>query len=132
MAFENSDVKDIILATLAEIEGDLDSEQAPYEQTRSFEEDLRESMQASAPQQEPANRASDEPADQPNEQEIIADLNKNTDNETAFLTSMRARLLVLFEGLQMPHNSTNEKKLELTLNYLQYTLATIDERLGKK
>ena len=124
MAFENSDVKDIILATLAEIEGDLENEQAPYEQTRSFQADLKESMQTNTPISESSNK--------PSEQELGADLNKNTDNEAAFLTSMRERLLVLFEGLQLPHNNTNEKKLELTLNYLQYTLATIDERLGKK
>ena len=124
MAFENTDVKDIILATLAEIEGDLENEQAPYEQTRSFQEDLKESMQANAPIGESSHTA--------NKQEIGADLNKNTDDETAFLTSMRERLLVLFEGLQLPHNNTNEKKLELTLNYLQYTLSTIDERLDKK
>jgi hypothetical protein len=48
-----------------------------------------------------------------------------------YLKSIRERMLVLFEGLQSPQNKNLEDKLELTLNFLEYTLATIDERLSE-
>jgi len=52
----------------------------------------------------------------------------NSDEEL-FLTSTRERLLVLFEGFQAPNNIAIEAKIDLTLNYLEYVLASIDSRL---
>lgn len=52
-------------------------------------------------------------------------------DEKAYLSSMRERLLVLFEGFQAPNNSNIEAKIDLTLNYLEYVLASIDARLDK-
>lgn len=52
-------------------------------------------------------------------------------DEKAYLNSMRERLLVLFEGFQAPNNSNIEAKIDLTLNYLEYVLASIDARLEK-
>ncbi|WP_304543672.1 CiaD-like domain-containing protein [Sulfurimonas microaerophilic] len=51
------------------------------------------------------------------------------DNELFFLKSIRERLLVLFEGFQAPNNANIEAKIDMTLNFLEYTLATIDERV---
>ncbi|MBA1437448.1 MAG: hypothetical protein FAF05_00425 [Epsilonproteobacteria bacterium] len=53
----------------------------------------------------------------------------SADNEVMFLSAIRERLLVLFEGFQAPNNSNLEAKIDMTLNFLEYTLATIDERL---
>ncbi|MEJ2372752.1 MAG: hypothetical protein P8Y16_02970, partial [Sulfurimonas sp.] len=53
----------------------------------------------------------------------------SVDNELLFLKSIRERLLVLFEGFQAPNNSNIEAKIDMTLNFLEYTLATIDERV---
>jgi hypothetical protein len=52
-------------------------------------------------------------------------------DEKAYLSSMRERLLVLFEGFQAPNNSSIEAKIDLTLNYLEYVLASIDTRLDR-
>ncbi|QFR49256.1 hypothetical protein FJR48_05735 [Sulfurimonas lithotrophica] len=52
-------------------------------------------------------------------------------DEKAYLMSMRERLLVLFEGFQAPNNTNIEAKIDLTLNYLEYVLASIDTRLEK-
>ena len=49
--------------------------------------------------------------------------------EEIFLNSTRERLLVLFEGFQAPNNTTIEAKIDLTLNYLEYVLASVDSRL---
>ena len=50
-------------------------------------------------------------------------------DEVLFLTSTRERLLVLFEGFQAPNNTNIEAKIDLTLNYLEYVLASVDSRL---
>jgi len=52
-------------------------------------------------------------------------------DEKAYLMSMRERLLVLFEGFQAPNNTNIEAKIDLTLNYLEYVLASIDTRLDR-
>ncbi|NPA65544.1 MAG: hypothetical protein GXO11_01545, partial [Epsilonproteobacteria bacterium] len=57
---------------------------------------------------------------------------KSTDSnesEVLFLNSLRERMLVLFEGFQAPNNTALEAKIDLTLNFLEYVLASIDTRL---
>jgi len=51
--------------------------------------------------------------------------------EIEFLEKLRERLLVLFEGLLSPNTRQIEAKIDLTLNFLEYTLATLDERIEK-
>lgn len=46
-----------------------------------------------------------------------------------FLLNLRERILVLFEGFQAPNNQKLEAKVELSLNFFEYLLATIDEKL---
>ena len=52
----------------------------------------------------------------------------STDGELFFLNSMKERLLVLFEGFQAPNNINIEAKLDMTLNFLEYALANIEQR----
>ncbi len=56
---------------------------------------------------------------------------KTLDDERHFCESMRERILVLFEGFQSPNNKSIEAKVDLTLNFLEYSLAVLDERLEK-
>lgn len=53
------------------------------------------------------------------------------EDETLYLESVKERLLVLFEGFQSPNNTKIEAKIDLTLNFLEYLLATIDSRIEK-
>ena len=53
----------------------------------------------------------------------------SSDGEMLYLTSIKERLLVLFEGFQAPNNTNIEAKVDMTLNFLEYTLATIDSRI---
>jgi hypothetical protein len=53
------------------------------------------------------------------------------EDEKLFLNSVRERVLVLFEGLQSPNNRNIEAKVDLIINFLEYKLAIIDERLEK-
>ena len=47
-----------------------------------------------------------------------------------FLAKLRERILVLFEGLQSPNITDIDKKLDLTINFLEYTLAELDKKLS--
>jgi SpoU rRNA methylase family enzyme len=51
--------------------------------------------------------------------------------EVEFLEKIRDRLLVLFEGLQSPNTQNLEVKLDVTINFLEYLLVRIDEKLKK-
>ena len=51
------------------------------------------------------------------------------EDECRYLESVKERLLVLFEGFQSPNNTHIEAKVDLTLNFLEYLLATIDSRI---
>ena len=42
---------------------------------------------------------------------------------------MRERFLVLFEGFQAPNNAALEAKIDLTLNFMEYVLSTLDNRI---
>ena len=64
------------------------------------------------------------------EKEItVEDTIKSEDIE--FLSHIREKIVVLFDGLQDDEIKDKEAKLELTLDFMEYLLATIDEKLGK-
>jgi len=54
--------------------------------------------------------------------------NNNIDEE--YLKKLRERILVLFEGLQSPNINNLDKKLDLTINFLEYLLSDIDAKLS--
>ncbi len=53
-------------------------------------------------------------------------------DEEIFLKHTRERLLVMFEALQSDEVVKLEHKVDITLNYMEYLLSVIDERLEKK
>jgi hypothetical protein len=54
-----------------------------------------------------------------------------THSEILFLQNMKERIHVLFEGFQSPNNVNIEAKVDLTLNFLEYLLSSIEARLGE-
>ena len=122
------ELKDVILSTLAEMEENQTVKPAPspkYEvketlrvKETSRKEPLKEEFKETSP-------------------EIKTDNTATYDSEIKYLNSIKERLLVLFEGFQAPNNTNIEAKIDMTLNFLEYTLATIDSRVeilekGKK
>ncbi len=106
------ELKDVILSTLAEIEElavlpeptekiDLPKDETPFYQEESLK----------------------------NNHPVIETPSVVRDDEARMLEGIRERLLVLFEGFQSPNNVQIEAKVDLTLNFLEYLLATIDHRL---
>ena len=102
------ELKDVILSTLAEMENDESQNNVKEMPEETFVELAQESL----PQKE-ENKSS------------------SMESELIYLNSIRERLLVLFEGFQAPNNTNIEAKIDMTLNFLEYTLATIDARVEK-
>lgn len=48
-----------------------------------------------------------------------------------FLKNIKERILVLFEGLKATKKENLEDRLDLTINFLEFLLANIEDRLKK-
>lgn len=101
------ELKDVILSTLAE----LDEIEPSFKEQKTVVEQPFEQVK--------------EEIKEPLQQE-----HSTTNDEKLFLQSIQERLLVLFEGFQAPNNTKIEAKVDLTLNFLEYLLATIENRIG--
>ena len=118
------ELKDVILSTLAEME---DTPARP--ETPKYE--VKETLVAKeAMIQEVKPEIKQEVSEVKVEEH-------SSQSEVLYLHSIKERLLVLFEGFQAPNNTNIEAKIDMTLNFLEYTLATIDTRIetlekGKK
>lgn len=69
---------------------------------------------------------------QTKETDIVQKTSKQSEsihNEALFLQNMRERIHVLFEGFQSPNNANIEAKVDLTLNFLEYLLSSIESRI---
>lgn len=108
------ELKDVILSTLAEIE-----------EIAVPQEPVIHSMAAKTIEESPIVLEHVETT----EEEIVQHPISVRDDEARMLEGIRERLLVLFEGFQSPNNVQIEAKVDLTLNFLEYLLATIDNRL---
>jgi len=118
------ELKDVILSTLAEME-DIKPINNDLKLNKKFKKSIKENI---------ANKPKLKTKLQTNEFSSEVILKDNSEqgiisNELHFLTSMRERLLVLFEGFQAPNNTNIEAKIDMTLNYLEYVLVTIDIRV---
>ena len=99
------ELKDVILSTLEELEHTKEEVSTPSIGTPSL-----------------SNEAVPETAK-------TSDSLSSPHNETIFLEGMKERIHVLFEGFQSPNNANIEAKVDLTLNFLEYLLSTIEARL---
>lgn len=114
------ELKDVILSTLAEIE-ELSVSPEPSVNVKPIKEEppllKEEPIRIEQPvMEEPLPR-------------VVETLHVVRDDEARMLEGIRERLLVLFEGFQSPNNKQIEAKVDLTLNFFEYLLATIDNRL---
>lgn len=112
------ELKDVILSTLAEMENqkpekNITNSLKPIKEAK----DITQKEQDKEPEQEVEN-----------EDEFASEDGQSVNSELLFLKSMRERLLVLFEGFQAPNNTNIEAKIDMTLNFLEYLLVTIDSR----
>ncbi len=52
-------------------------------------------------------------------------------SEARFLNNIKERILVLFEGLKAAEYEDIETRLDLTINFLEFLLASIEDKLKK-
>lgn len=134
MVGKNMDMKDLVLSTLSYLEksADEESSQTP-EATQKEAPTIKEiptkshqTLEASEP------KLNEEIASEPKESlKTEPSLSEGNDREELlrFMTTLRERILVLFEGLQSPNNRNIDAKLDLVLNFLEYQLSLIDEKM---
>jgi hypothetical protein len=65
------------------------------------------------------------------QESILVEEEKKDNCDKEFLEKIRERLLVLFEGLQSPNTQNLETKLDVTLNFLEYLLTKIEEKINE-
>lgn len=135
------ELKEAILQTLAEIDSsdstfkELDSKET---QEPKLERDaLLDILPSDNPSHESTNIQNPyerkiEKLDFKNAEELKMLLTKSYLEEERFLNALQERILVLFEGLQSPNNRNIETKVDMILNFLEFTLAIIDEKKNQK
>lgn len=52
-------------------------------------------------------------------------------SEARFLSNVKERILVLFEGLKSAKQEDLETRVDLTINFLEFLLASIEDKLKK-
>lgn len=114
------ELKDVILSTLAELDDIILHDKVVQHQDNVME--AKETL-ANEPVQEAESTVSFASV-------LASEIpTVGSDDEVRMLEGIRERLLVLFEGFQSPNNVNIEAKVDLTLNFFEYLLATIDNRL---
>ncbi|MEK6658316.1 MAG: hypothetical protein AABY36_01380 [Campylobacterota bacterium] len=111
------ELKDVILSTLAEME-DIKPDINNQKSIDDFRPIIKREFKIEAKSELESIVES-----------IVEEKQNNISSEMLFLTSIRERLLVLFEGFQAPNNTNIEAKVDMTLNFLEYVLVTIDSRV---
>lgn len=115
------ELKDVILSTLAEMEDTPQQEDSKTDKpSKAKKVELQEEMITSSENDTPTQIVS-----------TVENTTSSSDDEMLYLVSIRERLLVLFEGFQAPNNTNIEAKVDMTLNFLEYVLATLDNRIEK-
>ncbi|MBK1964065.1 CiaD-like domain-containing protein [Campylobacter novaezeelandiae] len=65
------------------------------------------------------------------EENVLEKKENSTYQDDIFLKNLRERILVLFEGLNSVKKDKVEQKLTLTINFLEFLLAKIEDKLKK-
>ena len=127
------ELKEAILQTLAEIDTDLqDSKDGKLERDALLE--VLSPQEDNKEQDKQESRILDshkrkiEKLELKSTEELKELLIKYYCDEEKFLNALQERILVLFEGLQSPNNRDIENKVYMILNFLEFTLAIIDEK----
>ena len=138
------ELKEASLQTLAEIDASQTQTNLPNQINSPQQETKqeREALLDILPTEENLNKNSldsqnpyerkIEKLDLKNTEELKQILIKQYKEEERFLNAMQERILVLFEGLQSPNNRNIEDKVDMILNFLEFTLAIIDEKKNQK
>lgn len=136
MAFNEDDLTNLILSTLGEMENDIKTP-STSQSMRKTDESQTNQLKPIEEMRVPVKSTQNHPKTPQKEQLIpivktnISGKTISTKTQSQFLVELREKMLVLFDGLQSSDLENKEDKVDLILNYLEYTLASIDDRLEK-
>ena len=120
------ELKDIVLAAIGDIQKEEEIQKLKeIEQNVSKSENIRKQKTSSVKKIPKKDEKPLRTSAQQVEKEQIA----NFLNEEKFLKKLKERILVLFEGFSSPKNKNIEDKLDITINFLEYLLSLVDERI---
>jgi hypothetical protein len=122
------ELKDVILSTLAEMEDNETTKKVlnssiEVKKVKNKDENKKYTLSSTPIIKEKKETQQNEVL-----QDIKDDSYASIESEESFLNSLRERMLVLFEGFQAPNNTNIDAKVDMTLNFLEYVLASIDLR----
>lgn len=125
MAFSEN-LKDVIISTLSEVEQDIKTSK------------LNNAIKLNTNKKKHLQKAKYK-SDESKKKQLIPIIESNLSgkpidrrgNEKKFLSNMKEKMIVLFEGLQSENLQNTNDKMDLVLNYLEYTLSDIEQRLEK-
>lgn len=125
MAFSEN-LKDVIISTLSEVEQDIKTSK------------LNNNIKLNTNKKKNLQKAKYK-SDESKQKQLIPIIESNLSgkpidrrgNEKKFLSNMKEKMIVLFEGLQSEKLQNTNDKMDLVLNYLEYTLSDIEQRLEK-
>lgn len=133
------ELKEMILSTLKELEEVVPKEETPQSSTPTLQplqpprkREERDENQHEESVTPSSLHGENEELSMPSKiAEMIDSDDAYVESQKQFYVNLRERILVLFEGFQSPNNKNIEAKIDLTLNFLEYLLATVDEQLEK-
>ncbi len=134
------ELKEAILQTLAEIDTGDSINESNSNDTLEEPKLERDALLDILPPDNPSQNTNTqnpyarkiEKLDFKNTEELKTLLTKSYLEEEKFLKSLQERILVLFEGLQSPNNRNIETKIDMILNFLEFTLAVLDEKKNQE
>jgi hypothetical protein len=135
MAFNEDDLTNLILSTLGEMENDI---KKSSNTKHIIKTDESQTSQLKPLKEIKNNQNIKQPLQNIEKKKLIPIIKTNisgkeinTKTQSQFLLELREKMLVLFTGLQSEKLVNKQDKIDLVLNYLEYTLASIDERIEK-
>lgn len=116
-------------------EEELENKQKNLESKKPKKQDLEvkenEILQKQIEKEISLAKLGEENVEKKSQKIVVEELSDNAAIEDIFLKKLKERILVLFEGLNSTKKDELQARLELTINFLEFLLANIEDKLKK-
>lgn len=116
-------------------EEELENKQKNLENKKPKKQDLEvkenEILQKQIEKEISLAKLGEENVEKKSQKIVVEELSDNAAIEDIFLKKLKERILVLFEGLNSTKKDELQARLELTINFLEFLLANIEDKLKK-
>lgn len=116
-------------------EEELENKQKNLESKKPKKQDLEvkenEILQKQIEKESSLTKLEEKNVENKSQKIVVEELSDNAAIEDIFLKKLKERILVLFEGLNSTKKDELQARLELTINFLEFLLANIEDKLKK-